>query len=275
MPRGRLAIVAGDPEPRAWIIGPSGQIEGSPLLPAPPEADPVVIGDRLIVPMPGRLQAVRISSQPAVQDLLLPTGEVHPWLHLLATGADRALAVTRDGLLLNIRLVTSGRAHIAEAGRMELGSAVELKLGGNAKFAAVADQAGRLTILDAERFEQLGQRTLPQPLTSPPVVVDDLVLAAVGNSQLVAIQAATDLPNRWSIPLPGCGITGAALTPAGLVVCLEQGQVWLLDPATGALSQEMDVGSPIVMGPTDTPYGVLLSTLDNTVVPITFAGGAP
>ncbi|MCA8994348.1 MAG: hypothetical protein KDA88_20385, partial [Planctomycetaceae bacterium] len=264
----RLAIVCGNPEPRCWIVGPSGQIEGSPQLPDVPEAAPVMIGDRLVVPMAGRLKAIKLSPQSTIQDFVLPTGETHRWKDVKSSGSDRAIAVTEDGIVMQIRLLSSPKTNLAEAGRIELGASVMLPLGASEKFVAVVDSSQRVTVLNADLFERVGTRIFELAPTSAPVVVGSHVLVETGLAELHSLNADEGLTSRWTMPLNGSPLIGGLETPAGLVLAQQNGTVSVVNPENGEVKFRMSAGRMLAMGPFVTSRGVFVATIDNTLVPI-------
>ncbi|MCA9079807.1 MAG: PQQ-binding-like beta-propeller repeat protein [Planctomycetaceae bacterium] len=266
----RIAVVCGDPEPRAWVINASGQVEASPNLPQAPTAAPVMIGDRIVIPMAGRMHAIRTSSQPAIQDFTLPTGEEHQWVDVVATGADRALAVTTEGVLIQVRLQSSPRTHLAEGGRLELGAPVSVGLGASDQYVAIADMQQRLTVLRSEQLEQVGQRSLGGPISSRPLVVGNQILADVGLEVLHCVEPQGDLATRWTFPLNGAPLLGAEETASGLLLVQQNGTISLVDPASGDVLTQQVLATPLALGPLNVGQNVFVASIDGTVVPVTF-----
>ena len=271
----RIAIACGGPEPRAWVISPAGQIEASPQLPQPPTGPPVSVGDRIVIPMAGRMHSIRVGSQAPIQDFTLPTGDDLEWVDVVSAGSDRAIGVTTSGVLIQIRLQTTPRTHLAEGGRLELGAPVQVGAGVSEQFIAIADTMQRLTVLRAEQLEQVGQRTFPQSLSSRPVVVGNLILAETGLAELHCVEPKADLPTRWVFPLHGAPLIGAAQTANGLLLVQQNGTISLVNPESGELVSQQQLDSQLALGPLVTAEATYVATLDGTVLQVKFEQDSP
>ncbi|MCH7990577.1 MAG: PQQ-binding-like beta-propeller repeat protein, partial [Planctomycetes bacterium] len=68
---GRLGVYFGGETPTFWIVNPKGQILRKVLLEKPLQTDPIVLGQGVILPLPGKLKIIGFSaSGPAARDYL-------------------------------------------------------------------------------------------------------------------------------------------------------------------------------------------------------------
>src|SRR5690606_26912543 len=92
---GRIVADCGGATPRVWVVSPQGQVEQAVDLDAPLEAAPVIVANRLVLPLPGRLKAVSLRpGLPAVDDFLpgFERGEDRVWRHLVGVDANAVVA---------------------------------------------------------------------------------------------------------------------------------------------------------------------------------------
>jgi hypothetical protein len=261
----RMAVACGDPEPRLWLINAAGQIEGSPLLPAAPQA-PSSIQDRIVVPLPGRIHVVRLSGQPAVQDFALPTGEDRTWMSLATSGADKGIAVTTDGLVLLLKLENSPRPHLGEAARVELGQQVLHPGSAGDGLFAVADASRKVSLFDGERLDPRGVRIFDQPVTNRTWIVSGKLFVEEGQHTLHCIEPESSLPSTWILDLKQASVAGIAPRGGSFIIAQQDGTISLVDRGSGNVLRSQSLGSPLANGPLIAGDNVFVGTIDGTLI---------
>ncbi len=262
----RIAVACGGPEPRMWLINAAAQIEGSPQLPDAPQAPPASIGNRIVIPLPGRLHVVRVSGQQAAQDFALPTGENHPWLNLVSAGEDSGVAVTTDGLIFLLRLQTSPRLFLNEVTRLELGSQVIYPACSADGLVAIADTTNTVSLFSAERLDLKGKRTFPGAVTTQPCIAGGNLFVEEGKATLHSIGPTNDLASVWTFDLQGGSVAGITQLANGVLVAQQNGTISLLNPATGEVIKQQSFNMPIASQPFTAGEKTFAATLDGTLI---------
>ena len=271
---GQLAIAAGDPEPRVWVINKNGQRDRTFNPSAPLQAAPAPLGSRLVFPIAGKLQVSSASGQPPVQELALPSDQAEStvWRQVLSADANTVIAVTEQGQALLVRLQSSPRAHLAEVTRVDLAAAVDV--GGDLVdgVLALADASGRLRVFDASNLDARADRTLASPVTNDLWLVGGLLFAETGGEQCECLDPQDGLKSRWPQPLElgGVGLAGRPLI-AGDHVLLTQvdGTARAVELATGQTLAQLRVESALTSGPIRVGSEFYAATLDGSLVKIT------
>ncbi|MDB4731346.1 PQQ-binding-like beta-propeller repeat protein [bacterium] len=238
----RLAVACGNPEPRLWIINAAGQIEGSPRIPEPLQASPSSIGDRIVLPMKGRLSVARLSGQAAVQDFILPSGEEQEWRSVVPAGEDQVVAVTKSGLVLLLKLQASPRPHLSEVARLELGAKVLFEPAANDKMVAIVDASKKVTLFDTVRLDQISSRQFDQPLTNHPFIVNNLVVVEAG-SQTMHAMSFEQLQDSFTLPLNSVSLAGITQLDSTLYVAQQNGKIQLLNASSGEVTKAYTLNS--------------------------------
>lgn len=279
----RIAVAGSDPEPRLWIINAAGQIEGSPNLPLPPQAAPASIGDRVIVPLPGRIHVARLSGQPAMQDFSLPisgessgerssgpvSGDDAPaWIGIEPAGEDHAVAVTSAGQLVLLKLESSPRPHLGDAARVNLNETVIHPGAAGDGLFAVADASGKVSLFETERLDPRGSREFEQPVTNRTWIVDGKLFVEEGVNRLHCIEPENALPSLWVHDLEGASVAGVAVQGETFVIARQDGVVTFVDRESGEVQRSVNTHSPLSRGPLIVGKDVFVATLDGTLIRI-------
>ncbi|MCA8995518.1 MAG: PQQ-binding-like beta-propeller repeat protein [Planctomycetaceae bacterium] len=265
----RIAVAAGGPEPRLWLINAAGQIEGSPLIPAVPQAAPESMGKHVLLPVEGRIHVIRQSGQSAVQDFALPTGETRVWRGVYPSSDDSAVAATTDGLLILLKYGQSPRPNLSEASRVELGHPISYSLANGEGLIAVGDASGTLTVFSGERLDPQGKRAFPRGLTNQPWIAGGRVYAEEGGAILHCLEPSGDLPLVWSADLEGASVAGVLMHEGQLLIARQNGEIWKIDPASGNVIGRQQLNNAISLGPFSAGDRVYVSTIDGTLIPLT------
>jgi|GEM_PF-981851 len=266
----QIAVVCGDPEPRIWVINRLGQVERQGTLPASPQAAPVPLGKRIVVPMAGKLHVARTGQGDSViQDFTFPSGEAQPvWKQVLAADDKTLIGLTEAGELLQFRL--ESKSNLTQIARQRLpGPAVGKLAISQGRFAA-ACSTGELFLFDAIKFEPQGQRTMEIPASGAAYVTEAGVLVETGNEDLHCLNADAELTTKWSIKLSGSTLAGQPMMIDGhLVLAFESGLVLQVNPETGEMVSEQQAAGSLDSGPLPLGDAWFLTTWDGSLIPLT------
>ena len=272
LPDTQIAVVCGDPEPRIWVINRLGQIERQGSLPANPQAPPVPLGKRIVVPIEGKLHVARTGQADAiVQDFQFPSGEAPPvWKQVLSANDKTLIGLTEEGILIQIRLEQNPKPHLAEVAREPLpGPAVGQLVMHQGRF-AVACSTGDVFLFDAAQFEPLGRRTMETPTSGAAYVTEAGVLVETGGTELHCLNPDSALSTKWKMALPGTTLSGQpALIDGKLVLAFESGLVCTVNPATGEPVATQQSAGRLDSGPLNLAGTPFLITWDGSLIPLT------
>ena len=272
LPETQIAVVCGDPEPRIWVINRLGQIERQGTLPANPQADPIALGKRIVVPIAGKLHMARTGQADSIiQDFQFPSGDAPPtWKQILAADDKTLIGLTEAGELLQVRLESNPKPHLAEVARQPLPGPAVGKLAMHQGQFAVACSTGDVFLFDAAKFEPLGKRTLEIPASGAAYATEAGVLVETGHDELHCLNSDAGLTSKWTLKLTGSSLAGQpALIEGALVLAFESGQVLRVNPDTGEqLSEQLASGS-LDSGPQKLGTQWFVVTWDGSLIPLT------
>ena len=221
LPDQRLVAVAAGETIIAYMINQAGQVVDKYKLNEVPEADPVLLDEGLVFPLPSRLKMVLLmAGKKAVQDLMLPVGEKqeHRWAHLIRIDGKELIACDSNGRLSRIQYRSGDVPHLAEVAELQLGQPVDVKPFLQGDFLFVADASGVIRQLNIRSFDTDGQTSLTAPVKNIWPVGADLLVQA-GDGKLHCLAEGKTLMEKWSFDLLN-------LAPVGPVI-LKDDQVWL------------------------------------------------
>jgi hypothetical protein len=268
---GRVAVWCGGAEPRLWLINRLGQVERDAPLPEVLEAEPVLVGSRIALPLPGRIQILQERpGQSRVQDFQLPqgAGNLPRWRRVAAVDEESLVAATREGTLFLIRLQPSPMEYLAASGRLELGAPVEVGPGASADRIAVATSR-ELHLIDGPSLEPRGTLSLPGTVSNDVWLVGSALFVETDRAQLHLFQTETELKPQWAMPLEGVSLAGAPYVDrASLIVALRDGTVLNANFETGDVLSRASIGRSVVSGPRLQEGELLVSTADGSFVRI-------
>lgn len=276
LPNQRIAVVCGEPEPRLWVLNRAGQTEGSPRLSHVPQAPPTLIGDRIVIPLEGRLHVPRLSGQSPVIDFTLPTGEDRFWLAVERVGEDRGVAVTADGLVLLLKMQTSPRAFLDEVARVEAEDAILVSPIVSEEFIAISTASGKVTLFDVARLEPIASREFGSEIIGDGWAEGDALYVQTAEAELHALDPTSGLPSRWTHDLGGSLAAGLMAEDGMLILVRQDGVIERLDPGSGETVEVADIGFEVAMGPVWAGDRLVIATLDGTLVDLkTIEWGQP
>ena len=269
LPDGRIAAVVAGESPSLWLINNAGQTERKPI-PGFPEAQPIVMGDGIVLPLPGRLRYFALKSSGRVEDYEAPfiagAKKQPKWTHLAAISATELIAGDTSGRLFRVQLRTTG-------GRRHLGKAVERKLD-NPPGRNFAIYKGQIIIAESDRSIRILNPTTLQPAGSPlttdsaisnaPFVAGDYLFVETGGSRVACYSLAGPAQKRWELALTRkSGLAAAPQLHNGLILMAERsGAVHWVDPANGAVKHTHSVGEPLAELPRSIGPGLVVPSID-------------
>lgn len=272
LPDTQIAVVCGDPEPRIWVINRLGQIERQGTLPANPQAAPVPLGKRIVVPLEGKLHMAKTGqAEDIVQDFQFPSGEAPPtWKQVVNADDKTLIGLTEAGELLQIRLEQNPKPHLAEVARQPLpGPSVGQLVVSQGRF-AVACSTGDVLLFDAAKFEPQGRRTLETPASGAAYSTSAGVLVETGGTELHCLNPDAELTTKWKIERPGSSLAGQpAVIDGQLVLAFESGDVLRVNPETGETLATQRASGRLESGPLSLGNTSFLLTVDGSFIPLT------
>jgi hypothetical protein len=271
LPQGQVAVAAGDPEPRLWVITRRGQIDRSYMLDSPLQLPPAAFGDRLLLAIPGKIQIARRSGQLPVQDFSLASDEARSstWRQVLVADEDNLMAVTDDGQLIHIRYQTNPRPHLGEVSRVRLPSAVDFRGDLAEGRLVIGDSANSVRVYDAANLDPAGELRLPGAISNDLWLVGGRVYVETDRQALRCLDVADGLSEVWTDPVPlnGSGLAGPPiLQDTRLVIVERSGRVSAVDVETGTVAGTFSTGSPATGAAMSVQGELLVPLLDGSLM---------
>lgn len=271
---GQAVVAQGGDEPKLWVLSRLGQVDRSYTLDAPLQAPPVPLESRFVLPVAGKLQVSYGPGQPQIQEYALPSdqAEATEWRQVLTVDDSNVIAVTSAGQVLQIRLQTSPRAHLAEITRVDLGSPVDVAGDFADGMIALADSQQRVLIIDPLNLDTKSQRAMPAAISNDVWLAGDALFVETGAAQCHCLDPADGLNPRWAQPvdLQGAGLAGRPLVDGGTVLLARQdGIVQRVDFASGEVQQQIDTGAALGGGPIAVGNERFVPTLDGSLARLT------
>jgi outer membrane protein assembly factor BamB/pSer/pThr/pTyr-binding forkhead associated (FHA) protein len=278
LPDSQIAVACGTPEARIWVLNRLGQIEKQGTLPGNPQASPVPLGKRIIVPIEGKLHVARTGqADTIVQDFQFPTGEKPPvWKQVVAADDKTLVGLTEDGQLLQFRLESNPKPHLAQVAREDLGGPAIGRISMYQGQFAVGTSSGSLMLFDGAKFNPIGKRTLEPPCSGPSFVTEAGVLTEVGGTELRCLNADGELTDKWKLELPDSSLAGQPQVIGGqLVLAFENGTVLNVDPKSGEILKTRSAAGQLDSGPIAIGNQWGLVTWDGSLISLPVEGAQP
>jgi hypothetical protein len=271
---GSLFAYCGGKEPKAWFITPNAQLGRGLSIPSGPQTKPVAIAGGIVLPLEGRLSFLPLqSSGPKVDDYTRPlnpnasAGQKPPeWMHLEALDDTQFLAVDSAGALMRFQYRTDPRPHLFEVRNLPLKSAVNVPFAVSEGVVVFADAARELHVMDGQSFQILGSAPLEGDATNAIWMAGGKVYVETNRSQLHAYEIAPQPKKLWTLSLENSGLAGSpVLVGPMLFVAKQNGDVLLVDPQTGTVSDRHSTGQPLVATPFAFGNHLLAPSLDGSL----------
>ncbi|MFQ5731458.1 MAG: PQQ-binding-like beta-propeller repeat protein [Planctomycetaceae bacterium] len=278
LPDGRIAAFVGGENPSLWLINSAGQTERKPI-PGFPETSPIVMGNGLILPMPGRLRYFPLKGGGRVEDYeapFVPAAKRQPqWTHLAAVGDTELVAGDTTGRLFRIQLRDSGgRRHLAKAVERKLDLPPSRGFAVHEGRVIVVDSQQTIRILNPTTLQPMGSLKTDGPVTNSLWVAGGNLFAEIGGSRL-ACYSMGDVPQkRWEMALrQPAGLAAAPQLRNGFLLIAERsGTLHWVDPANGAVKQTDALGEPLADLPRSIGAKLFVPSIDGALHPVAGPG---
>ncbi len=264
---GRLAISISGATPRLWLIETSGRVNTPVALPAALEQPPVLLGQTLILPLPGKLQPRQAGRSFADWQAPLQAGPPPQWAHLLPTAEDELLTFDRAGTCRRLQLRTGEIPHLAEIAAITLPEPAGIAPVPTGESVIVAVAGGRLLQLHQRTLDIMADIRLPAPVAG--MVVSGAHLLVWDQETLRRLDPQKDLAEVWSTPLQGMRPVGQAiLHDRQLWLACEGGEILRIAPDTGTLATATTCAQRLSYGLIKVNDQLLAVACDGTVYQI-------
>ncbi len=264
---GRIAVACGAPQPQLWVVNRLGQAGRGLSLPEDIETAPVLLGERLLLPLSGRLHLLRSGSgEPVVQDLTLAQGNADPppWKQVVAVDDALAVAITQPGELILVSVQTSPQPFLSDAGRLNLETPIDFRGDVSAGRLAVAS-GRRCWILDAATLDPRAEQALPNPVSNDLWYLGDLLLVETGGTELHAFQTEPELQRLWTLPLSESLGGRPLIDSQQLILALRDGTLITVDSLSGQVRKRHSVGQAVTSGPRRIGSELVVATVDGSL----------
>lgn len=275
MDKGQLAVAAGGPEPKLWILNAVGKMDRSLPLTAGPQGPLGFLSGRILVPQAGRLKLVTTTSgQSVVEDFTLPTEEQQTarWRYVAATSETDVVAALESGDVILARYQTTPRHFLGQVTRISLGAPLHVRGDHGDGFVVFADGNAVVHLLDASGLTSRGKRQLPSAVAGDVWLAGSGVLVETADGQAHFLARDESLASIWSLPLEGTHLAGRPKVHGEqLLIPLQDGRILAVNPADGAVARTIVTQQGLAGGPFDVGPEVLVPTQDGGVLRLTSA----
>ncbi|MGE3315507.1 MAG: PQQ-binding-like beta-propeller repeat protein, partial [Planctomycetaceae bacterium] len=266
---GRIAVDCGGSQPQLWIISQTAQVEQQVKLEQPLEAPPVLLGEGIVLPLPGRLRMLRGgASSGKVEDYLTTVDKEKTtrWIHAASADESELIAVDDQGRLVRVQFRSSPVPHLAEVAARKLSAPVDVPFAVKDSRILLAGSDGSLQMLDGASLETESEAKLEQPAASALAIIGERLFVETGGSHLACFDIKNELQQIWKTPLEGTGLSGPPARFRNLLIISQRdGQVRSIDPSSGESRANVDIGQPIVLGPQSNENSLLITTVDGSL----------
>lgn len=270
-PDGQLVVRGGRP-PRLWFIAGDGSVAREFKTPDVLQVDPLLLSAGIVLPLPGKLMLVnKTTGLKAGEDLVISLGQNQAsarWTSITQVDDTQFMALNDAGRVSRVQLRSSPTTHLAEVSHWDAGMPLKIRLAVGGGRVILADNQPRLVALDASSLEPQGEQPLSAPAAQAPWLVGDRVFVDVGGQHFACYDAASNLKKLWEVPLHGVSIGGPPLVMGeGLLVILQDGRIWKLDPNTGEIAEggTFDLRERVAFGPRRIGNALLVGTLNGSL----------
>jgi len=266
---GRIVVHCGGAEPQLWIVSPSGQVERQLSLQQPLEANPVLLAEGLVLPLPGRLRLIRSTSGKGAEDYVAPVekDQAAKWIHLQAIDDTDVAAVDDRGRLVRVQLRQSPVPHLAEVAARPLEAPIEAPFGAFDRHLLLPGAGGALLKLDSGTMETESEAKFEGPATGPVTVIGNRAFVEAGGGRLCCFDVSDECRLVWTLALEGSPMAGGPSLASGrLIVAQQNGDVLSVDPETGEIGGRLHLVQPLSLGPRVAGPALLVATIDGSLV---------
>ena len=287
LPDGGIVAAGGSEKGMLWFINAAGQLERTVRLPSALQADPIVMGDGVVVPLKGRLRYLNIKGEGAVvEDFQLPfAAEKDPpsWLQIAALNPRQLVALTSDGKLMTIASKTGGsRAYLAKEEQSSIQAKLQPGFAVHQGSIIVADAKGTIHVLNSTTLQADAAAPSGASRVNALWVAEGYLFAetdrTVGNRverHLQFYSLSNGLKRMWEQKLVGnAGLAGPPKAEGGqILIAQRNGHLAWIDPANGQPKKTVDVADAITDAPAPAGGSFIVPTLDGSLLLINPANG--
>lgn len=251
LPDRRMIVAAAGETKVLHLLNNSGQLTGRIPLPDMVEADPVLIDDGLVLPLPGRLKVISLSGdKKSTQDWIATVGETQrsQWTHLVRIDGRELIACDSNGAVLQIQYRKGDTPHLAEVAKLQFEQPVEIRPVLRDKFLYVADAAGHLRKLNVQSFDTDSEVTLPAPIRQL-WSFEPLTIVATGDGKLHSFADGKELNELWTFESGPLEPLGPIVTKGDdLWLACRNGTILVLNSKSGEERRRIELPQQLSLG---------------------------
>jgi pSer/pThr/pTyr-binding forkhead associated (FHA) protein len=266
---GRLGVYSGGATPTFWIVNPLGQIVRTVPLEKPLQTEPVVLGQEVILPLPGKLKMIGFStSGTAARDYIAPVsqGKEITWSQLVGVDETHLLAFSSAKILQRIQFQSVPISSLREVTKRELPNPVDFKARVQNGRLIQADANGVLQMINASTLETVSEIRLDVPASNSLWLIGDKLFVELGHDRLQCYEVGSEFKLLWSAPLEGPGLVGEPLASGNsLLIALQNGDALAIDIDSGNIKNRIRLEQPAGMGPQQFGKHVIVPSIDGSL----------
>lgn len=283
LPDGGLIAAAGSEKAAMWIVNSAGQIVQTIRLPSALQADPILLGDGVVLPLKGRLRYLSLKGGGTVQDFQLPFNadkEPPAWAQLAALNPSELVALTSEGNLLRVQIKTGGsRAFLSMAQERQFVDKPQPGFAVHQGNVIVGDTQGKIHILNSATLQPSTSVDTGASRVNRLWVAEGHLFAETDRSvengagrrverRLHFYAINNGLKQLWVKPLENnTGLAGVPVVRGGqLMLAQRNGKLTWIDPAGGKAQKTIDLADAIASPPRSVGGEYLVPTLDGSLM---------
>jgi len=273
LPDGQIVAAAGGEKPRLWIINSLGQIRRTISLPDPLQSEPVMLGEGLLLPLPGRLRYIALTAggPSRVEDFQLPfeQGEQPPrWLQVGALSKTAAVGLDSRGRLMRVALGNNGgRWHLSQTAARNVQPAPLRGFAVHQGDIVIADADGTVQRLNPNTLQPAASIKPGGSITNAVWTVDDRVFVEIDRQRLLCYELEGDFQLLWDLPLQSkAGLADIPTSMDGMLVVTERhGTLHWVEPETGNARASVSLSEPVAQMPRPVGGRLIVPTIDGSM----------
>jgi len=266
---GRLAIRCGQPKPHLWLIDTKGSEEKNIELKQPLEANPILLSQGIVLPLPGRLKLISTNTDsPKIEDFISPLErqQTSRWKQLALLDQNQLIVLDSEQRLRRIQYRTEPVPHLAEVSSLELPHPVDVRFVVSNGKIILADAGRRLMLINASNLEILADTELKEPATNDVWLIDNKIYLETGRKHLHCFQLGENIQQQWSLPLENGHLAGRPLQiESDLILAAQNGSVLSLNIDNGKVINRLELEQPINLGPRRIGKQIVVPSIDGSL----------
>ncbi len=256
--------------PKLWLVNQSGQVAREYQLKGMLDTKPVMIESGVVLPYPGRLSVVPgiFGGLPRVDDYVPAASRERTlrWKHLVRLSGSDLIAVDDNNTIVKVRFSQAGGPHLEAAAAVKLDAPIDVRPAAGGGVVVVADAEQHLRVLDDTGLTQREQIQLPADISNDLWLIGTFLFVETSDDQLHCFNVKPQLSTVWSLPLGKASLAGQPLLQNGkLIVAETDGQVQIVNVATGAVERKAALGQSLSQGPRLMGQSIVVGSIDGTL----------